>query len=69
VDGDTTGKPSANGIMINGRKTLVHNLKNEDEIVFGPTVRAIYYVLENSDTSERVAHDESDITLITHRGS
>lgn len=43
VDGDATGKPSANGIIINGRKTSVHNLKNEDEIVFGPTVRAIYY--------------------------
>jgi pSer/pThr/pTyr-binding forkhead associated (FHA) protein len=69
VDGDATGKPSANGIMINGRKTSVHNLKNEDEIVFGPTVRAIYYVLENSDMSERVTHDESDVTLITHRGS
>lgn len=25
-------------------------------------------VLENSDMSERVNNDESDITLITHRG-
>lgn len=68
VDGDAKGKPSANGLMINGRKMPVHNLKNEDEIVFGPTVRAVYYILENSDVSERVNNDESDITLITHRG-
>ncbi len=44
VDGDATGKPSANGLVINGRNLSVHNLKNEDEIVLGPRVRAIYYL-------------------------
>ncbi|RUS95638.1 hypothetical protein DSM107003_28140 [Trichormus variabilis SAG 1403-4b] len=43
IDGDSKGKPSANGLVINGRKLPTHNLKNEDEIVFGPQVRAIYY--------------------------
>jgi pSer/pThr/pTyr-binding forkhead associated (FHA) protein len=36
VDGNLKGKPSANGMLINGRKLQAHDLKNEDEIVFGP---------------------------------
>ncbi|MDB9374238.1 FHA domain-containing protein [Nodularia sphaerocarpa] len=64
VDGDAQGKPSANGLMINGRKIPVHNLKNEDEIVFGPGVRAIYYLLKNSQISRPEDDSEYDITLI-----
>jgi pSer/pThr/pTyr-binding forkhead associated (FHA) protein len=43
IDGDAKGRPSSNGLMINGRKIQTHDLKNEDEIIFGPQVRAIYY--------------------------
>jgi pSer/pThr/pTyr-binding forkhead associated (FHA) protein len=64
VDGDGKGKPSANGFMINGRKMLAHDLKNEDEIVFGPKVRAIYYLLKNSQRSGQTDASEYDITLI-----
>lgn len=64
VDGDGTGKPSANGLMINGRKTPAHDLKNEDEIVFGPQVRAIYYLLKNTQRSGQTDSSEYDITLI-----
>ncbi|WP_414552198.1 FHA domain-containing protein [Anabaena sp. CCY 0017] len=64
VDGDAKGKPSANGLMINGRKMPVHNLKNEDEIVFGPQVRAIYYLLQNTQISRQTDEIEYDITLI-----
>jgi len=46
VDGNLQGKTSANGLMINGRRFQAHNLQNEDEIVFGPQVRAIYYRLD-----------------------
>lgn len=65
VDGDGKGKQSANGLMINGRKIAAHDLKNEDEIVFGPQVRAVYYVLKE-DTTPSVYTDisEYDITLI-----
>jgi pSer/pThr/pTyr-binding forkhead associated (FHA) protein len=65
VDGDAKGKTSSNGIMINGRKMLAHDLKNEDEIVFGPQVRAIYYLLrrETMGTGQTDA-SEYDITLI-----
>ncbi|MGJ5673251.1 MAG: FHA domain-containing protein [Nostochopsis sp.] len=65
VDGDARGKPSSNGLMINGRKLSRHDLKNEDEVVFGPQVRAIYYLLKR-DTVPPGQTDisEYDITLI-----
>ncbi|HEY9801866.1 MAG TPA: FHA domain-containing protein [Leptolyngbyaceae cyanobacterium] len=64
VDGDGKGKPSSNGLMINGRKIPAHDLKNEDEIVFGPKVRAIYYLLKNTQRSGQTDASEYDITLI-----
>ncbi|TAF12176.1 MAG: FHA domain-containing protein [Nostocales cyanobacterium] len=64
VDGDPKGKPSSNGLMINGRKLPAHDLKNEDEIVFGPQVRAIYYLLKNSHPAGQTDSSEYDITLI-----
>jgi pSer/pThr/pTyr-binding forkhead associated (FHA) protein len=64
VDGDAKGKPSANGMMINGRKMPAHDLTNEDEIVFGPQVRAIYYLLKNTQRSGQTDSSEYDITLI-----
>jgi pSer/pThr/pTyr-binding forkhead associated (FHA) protein len=65
VDGDAKGKPSSNGIMVNGRKMPIHDLKNEDEIVFGPQVRAIYYLLRDSTRpGGQTDASEYDITLI-----
>lgn len=64
VDGNLKGKPSANGMLINGRKVQSHNLVNEDEIVFGPQAKAIFYQLAR-DTFSGVAPDEFDITLIS----
>ncbi len=64
VDGDAKGKPSSNGIMVNGRKMLAHDLKNEDEIVFGPQVRAIYYLLRDTMRLGQTDSSEYDITLI-----
>ncbi len=64
VDGNLKGKPSANGLLINGRKLQQQDLHNEDEIVFGPQVRAIYYLLKR-DAVMTVPPDEFDITLIS----
>ncbi|MGB3297925.1 MAG: FHA domain-containing protein [Phormidesmis sp.] len=64
VDGNLKGKPSANGMLINGRKLQAHDLVNEDEIVFGPQARAIFYQLER-DTFTGPVPDEFDITLIS----
>lgn len=64
IDGNLKGKPSSNGILVNGQKAQAHDLKNEDEIVFGPQVRAIYYYLQR-DAIATVPPDEFDITLIS----
>ena len=64
LDGDETGKPSANGLMIKGRKMGTHDLKNEDEIIFGPQVRAIYYLLRDTMRPGQTDSSEYDITLI-----
>lgn len=64
VDGDAKGKPSANGMIVNGRKMPYHDLKNQDEIVFGPQIRAIYYLLQDTHISRQTDDSEYDITLI-----
>jgi pSer/pThr/pTyr-binding forkhead associated (FHA) protein len=64
VDGDAKGRPSSNGLMINGRKLPAHDLRNEDEIVFGPQVRAIYYLLKDNQRPGQTDATEYDITLI-----
>ncbi len=66
VDGDIKGRASSNGLMINGRSKIpAHDLKNEDEVVFGPQVRAIYYILQRDATQTgHTDASEYDITLI-----
>jgi pSer/pThr/pTyr-binding forkhead associated (FHA) protein len=66
VDGDSKGNPSSNGLMINGRKILAHNLKDGDEIVFGGQARVIYFRLQQDRMSDRPfdVTDQYDITLI-----
>ncbi|MEM7726483.1 MAG: FHA domain-containing protein [Cyanobacteria bacterium P01_A01_bin.45] len=65
LDGDAQGKHSSNGLMINGRKSVSHELKNEDEIVFSPQVKAVYYLLkEDVDLPGQTDSSEYDITLI-----
>ncbi|QQE66943.1 phosphopeptide-binding protein [Leptolyngbya sp. BL0902] len=63
VDGNLKGRPSANGMLINGRKLLAHDLKNEDEIVFGPQAGAVYYQLK-LDSQVTLPSDEGDDTVI-----
>ena len=45
-DGSPKGKPSVNGLLINGHKLQGHDLQNKDVVVFGPKVRAMYFLLE-----------------------
>ena len=67
-DGDLRGKPSVNGLLINGHKLQAHDLQNKDVVVFGPKVRAIYFLLENDPSETLGAEDldipEFDVTLI-----
>lgn len=66
VDGDAKGKASSNGLMINGRSKIPNqDLRNEDEVVFGPQVRAIYYLLQRDSVAPgQTDASEYDITLI-----
>lgn len=42
VDGNADGKPSANGIFVNGQRIRSHELKDGDEINFGGSATARY---------------------------
>lgn len=42
VDGNLDGKPSTNGLLVNGQKCRSCKLRSEDLIVFGPGVQATY---------------------------
>jgi diguanylate cyclase (GGDEF)-like protein len=45
LDGDLQGNRSRNGIYINGRKCLVHELKHGDTIKFSQDIQARYQIL------------------------
>ncbi|WP_448527510.1 ATP-binding protein [Parathermosynechococcus lividus] len=47
IDGDLQGKRSTNGILVNGQRTIAHDLRSGDMIVFGGDVRARYLTLTN----------------------
>lgn len=50
VDGDLDGNRSKNGIVVNGRKCLEHELKHGDLINFSEDIKASYYIVDyNSD--------------------
>lgn len=42
TDGSPQGKPSTNGLLINGHKQRTWQLKPEDTVVFGPTAKVTY---------------------------
>ena len=45
IDGDLQGKKSTNGISINGRSTMSHDLKHGDSISFANETKANYYII------------------------
>lgn len=64
VDGNLKGKASVNGLIVNGRKLPARDLEDGDTIVFGPGVKATYYMLSSDAISTATPDDEFDITLI-----
>ena len=60
LDGDLQGNRSTNGILVNQKKCLVHELKPKDRIDFSQNVRAYYYILQ-SDQATRDANVYSSI--------
>ncbi len=43
IDGNLQGKPSTNGLFINGQQRTSHTLRHGDEVVFGVQVEARYF--------------------------
>ena len=64
VDGDSEGKTSVNGLLINGKKVRFHDLKNGDKVIFGPQVEAVYEYREYDVFPTIPPDDPYDITLI-----
>ena len=64
IDGDSEGKTSVNGLLINGKKVRFHDLKNGDKVVFGPQVEAVYEYREYDIFPTIPPDDPYDITLI-----
>ncbi|MGK7910730.1 MAG: FHA domain-containing protein [Synechococcus sp.] len=46
LDGDVEGKPSTNGLTVNGEKVSAHQLSEGDVITFGPDAKAIYHIMQ-----------------------
>jgi pSer/pThr/pTyr-binding forkhead associated (FHA) protein len=64
IDGDSEGKNSVNGLLINGKKVRFHDLKPGDRVVFGPQVEAVYEYREYDIFPTIPPDDPFDITLI-----
>jgi pSer/pThr/pTyr-binding forkhead associated (FHA) protein len=45
LDGNSAGKPSTNGVVVNGKRCSAHDLNNGDALLFGGQVKASYQVL------------------------
>ncbi len=45
IDGNLQGNLSTNGLVVNGRRCLAHELRHEDMIMFGGSIRASYHIL------------------------
>ena len=64
IDGDSEGKTSVNGLLVNGKKVRFHDLRNGDKVVFGPQVEAVYEYREYDIFPTIPPDDPYDITLI-----
>lgn len=60
VDGNFNGQRSTNGMTINGRQCLSHDLKHGDKIRFGNKISAKYYTLSNLFDSEFFEFDSQE---------
>ncbi|MDJ0571407.1 MAG: FHA domain-containing protein [Pleurocapsa sp. MO_192.B19] len=64
IDGDSEGKTSVNGLLVNGKKVRFHDLKHGDKVILGPQVEAVYQYREYDIFPTIPPDDPYDITLI-----
>ncbi len=60
LDGDLEGNRSRNGIFINNKKCLVHELKDGDTIKFSADIKANYNLVSNSSDSVISHHNSQE---------
>ncbi|MBT9317393.1 ATP-binding protein [Leptothoe spongobia] len=65
IDGNLQGKPSTNGLFINGRRCNSHNLRHGDEVVFGANVKARYHTAAENVEWLLSGSDEADKYMAT----
>jgi diguanylate cyclase (GGDEF)-like protein/PAS domain S-box-containing protein len=58
IDGNLQGKRSTNGIMVNGKYSLSHELRPGDTIRFGSKAKATYQMVSNSSEMELLEKNE-----------
>ncbi|MDJ0691328.1 MAG: EAL domain-containing protein, partial [Xenococcaceae cyanobacterium MO_188.B32] len=64
IDGNLQGNRSRNGIFVNGKKCLVHELKHGDIIKFSNDVKARYHILSNL---SEVIENSTEISELEHK--
>ncbi len=60
IDGNLQGKKSTNGLIINGKYTLSHELKHGDLVRFGNGSKASYHVISTPSEIDFLRADESE---------
>ncbi|MGF1481055.1 MAG: EAL domain-containing protein [Cyanophyceae cyanobacterium] len=53
IDGDLQGKRSVNGVFVNGKQCLSHELQNGDVITFGGKVQATYLIADSTSSEPK----------------
>ncbi len=64
IDGNTEGKTSVNGLLVDGKKVRFHDLKHGDKVILGPQVEAVYEYRQYDIFPTIPPDDPFDITLI-----
>ena len=63
IDGNLQGKRSTNGIVVNSKYCLSHELKHGDLIRFGGKCKASYHILENDSELELLKKNDQNEPL------
>ncbi|ELR96887.1 EAL domain-containing protein [Gloeocapsa sp. PCC 73106] len=61
IDGDLQGKRSTNGLIVNRKTCLSHELKHGDIVRFAGKAKAIYHVMSPNHTDFNLLKDEEEI--------
>lgn len=64
IDGNTEGKTSVNGLLVDSKKVRFHDLKHGDKVILGPQIEVVYQYRQYDIFPTIPPDDPFDITLI-----